>query len=239
MAAKLLSIVKLIPWSLAARAAAFGLAWLLVPRWVFFLVALMLYFVPLFRSLRFLFPFLILLFFAAVEVPGGWLAFFLTSSFFLLLGVKDLVFIRRRAAHEIFLFLLLFLVAFRYFARFETWGEWAALPAALLIGFVFFLLLRGFLREDEEGNGAAGAMREVRRRNLLAAGAGALFTAESALGILFLPASSFVQSSLLFCVCAMLLTFLPEWARGTLGRGKILAGLSAFFAVAVLILAAV
>ena len=52
MAGKLKSISRQIHWSLLLKAAVFALAWFFVPFWLFFLIALYLYFIP--KSVRIL-----------------------------------------------------------------------------------------------------------------------------------------------------------------------------------------
>ncbi len=61
MAEKLRSISKRINWSLVLRSVIFGVAWWALPFWLFLLVALYLYFVPITGASKVSVPFFVLL----------------------------------------------------------------------------------------------------------------------------------------------------------------------------------
>ena len=98
MAEKLKLILRPIPWSLLLKAAAFGVGWLILPFWVFVVLAALLYFLPVFQVLKLLFPFVLTLILAYLVPPSLWAGLFLSALFFFILGVKDLVLIDRAAA---------------------------------------------------------------------------------------------------------------------------------------------
>ena len=67
MEEKLKSILKQIHWSLVLKATIFAVAWFALPFWIFLLLALYLYFVPLGGSAKVVLPFFVLIFVTALE----------------------------------------------------------------------------------------------------------------------------------------------------------------------------
>src|SRR5258708_3233304 len=118
MVAKLRSILRQTRWSLIAKASIFGVAWFFLPFWVFTIVAIYLYLSSLFRAGRFLFPFFLIYAITWFSSPTLWLALYASVLFCCILGIKDLIFIKRAQVYEIFALLALFLVYTGFFARF-------------------------------------------------------------------------------------------------------------------------
>jgi|GEM_PF-612936 len=238
MAIKLKSITRLIPWSLALRAVLFGAAWLILPFWAFSILALYLYFVPLFQPLKLGVPFATLLFFTYTLTPNIWFAILLLVIFYLILGMKDLILIDRIAAYEILVLLLLFLVFFGFFSWVTNLGIRSAPFKAVLPAGLFFFLARGFLYYPDSPPPLL-RVRKSGRWEFLFIGLGAFMIWQLSLVLLFLPMSFFYQSALLFLVTLFFLELFPYHLRGELSRERILVNFSTFFILGTVILAAI
>ncbi|KKW47746.1 MAG: hypothetical protein UZ00_C0001G0002 [Parcubacteria group bacterium GW2011_GWA1_60_11] len=131
MGERLRLILRKAHWSLALKGLAFGLGWLWLPGWLFALLALFLYFKPLFQPGKLLRSFFVLLglslgfsALAPALLPlfsgiGELLAAFLAALFFLLMGIKDLAFVHRSGRYLLLyagLFLGVFMLSFWYAA---------------------------------------------------------------------------------------------------------------------------
>jgi len=230
MAVKLKSVLKRIHWSLALKAAVFAASWFLLPLWLFFLIALYLYFVPPFQSGKLVAPFLVLMFFATTLTPSLWLAALFGVLWYLILGIKDLVFIDRKEAYESLVLLLIFFSGIRFFAHFDSWSGIMPLLADLLFGAAVFLLCKGFLGYVDEAHGVS------RERKAIAAVVAALVIFEAALIIVFLPLHFLYQASLFFITALVFLESVFEYARGALTRRMLLMNFSIFFVFLVIIL---
>jgi hypothetical protein len=107
MAGKLQSILKQAHWSLATKGFLFGAAWLSTPAWFFVLAAFLLYLKPFFQPAKLMRSFLILLGTAftfrdiipAIQDFSPSISYFAAlyfgALFFMLLGIKNLVFLHR------------------------------------------------------------------------------------------------------------------------------------------------
>src|SRR3990167_4928161 len=213
MAAKLSSISRTIPWSLLLRAGIFGAAWLLLPFWLFFLAALILYFLPVFQPLRLILPFALTVFFAGILSPNFWAAALFAALFFLILGIKNLTLVNRMAAYETALFLLLFLAYLNLFFHFPNSGRTAALYAT-------------FPKEWSP------------RHQAVIFGLAGLLVWQWTWAVLFLPLNPFYQTALLFLFPAVLPRMFLDHLAAELGRRRILGYFSAFLVFASAILAA-
>lgn len=236
MAAKLKSILRPIHWSLVLRAAVFCVAWLTLPLSWFLVVAFYLYLFPLFKPLKLALPFLIVIFFAAVETPGVLLAILFSIFFYLILGIKDLIFIDRKTAYEILVLLLLFLVFIRFFSHFDGGVRPAAIFYAFVIGAILFFLAKEFLGYSSGGD--AGVADAVRRKNVISGIIG-LVVLQLALVFLFLPINFLYQAAAIFLAAALLLELAYDYLGGKLTRRRILASFSALFVFLVVILGSV
>jgi hypothetical protein len=233
MAARLKSILGRIHWSLLLRAAIFGFAWLVLPFWLFLILALYLYFVPFFEIKKLAVPFLAVIFFAAIEPKGTLLAVIFAAIFYLTLGIKDLIFIERKPAYETLVLLLAFFAIINFFSHFDSWdGGWPFL-CVLAAGVLIFLLTRGFLNYGTE-NGPIDAER-FRRGSVFGAIVG-LVSSQIIIAALFLPLNYLYQSALAFLVVALAVEFSSDCLGGRLTRRVVLANLSIFLAFAVIIL---
>jgi len=220
---------------LVIRAAIFGLAWLLLPFWLFLLIALYFYFRPFFRPLKLFFPFLMTLFFAFTGQPGFLSAVFLSVLFYLLLGIKDLVFVDRKSSHEVLIMLLMFLTLTRLFSYYGSWGAPSAFFCAFAVGIVFFILANSFASEYGNGARAAVAGKPLKSEQIIPAIA-ALASWQLTLAAFFLPLNFLYQSALTFLSVAILLELISDHLGGALTRRRILVYFSAFSVFFVLIL---
>lgn len=232
MAARLRLTLRTIPWSLALKAAIFAGAWLLLPFWLFFLLALGLYFFPPFEPGRLLWPYLATLFFAAVFSPTLLSALFLGLIFYLVLGIKDLIFIYRFQAYEALIFLLFTLGFLNFFLRYDRLIAPDLLPASLGLALLFTLLLRGFFLYGAEENKLPPG------RGMLLPGLALFLLGEWVIALLFLPLSLFFQTAILLLGAVSLTELLWSYKVGELGRREILLHFSVFFAFLVVVLAA-
>jgi len=233
MEAKLKLILKQIPWSLVLKAAAFSLAWLFLPAWISFVLALYFYFWPFFHSRKLLFPFVLFLLFA-LGLPGTfWFAAVLGAIFFSILGIKNLIFVNRFGNHQFLAFLLFFLAELSFFFSVERWNDWRAPFLSLGTGLLFFFLTRQLLRYVEPPKEMGLPLGSPAS---LGAGIGSFLVWQLSLAILFLPLNPLYQTALLFLVTVILADFLLERARGRLDRRKLLTDFSIFFIIVSFIL---
>lgn len=255
MAGKLKSIARTVPWFLVLRAGVCAVAWLILPLWAFFVVAILLYSFPLFEPGFMRLPFGILLVVSAFVPKAGWAAALIGISLYCIFGMRQLILVHRRAAYETLVFLILFLVFSRFFSGGYALGNPLRAGALVGIGLAFFLLLKGFFHPfiARMNHGAQGAFRDevaeptkagvtpakfdtsVGRAILRAIPS--LLLIEFGAVVLFLPIGDREQTAFLFLVAAILGEFVGEYAESTLRRGTILACFSLFFVFTLLALA--
>ena len=153
------------------KAGILGFLWLFLPFWIFLAAAFYFYFFPFFQPLRLALPFFLTLVMAAIyrsADPGNvWFSVFIALLFFLILGIKNLIFVNRFMAHQLLVFFLLFLTFLSFFSGFETWRSWTISFFALGVSAIFLLLVKeladyyspleshGWKAVDEERAGAS------------------------------------------------------------------------------------
>lgn len=241
MEIKLKSISRQIPWFLVVRSVFFIAGWLYLPFWLFLALSLYLYLSPIFQSLALLLPFLSLLALSALGPQNLWFATILFLTFFILLGIKELFFIDRKAAYETLILLILFASFVLFFFHFSDWTSSSALLWDFLISIAFFLLTKSMVRYLEK-NGIhffeGFSEREKKIKQSVFIGITALLTWQFALIILFLSISFFYQSALLFFITAILLEVILDDMNGELTRRRLMLNLSFLFICIVFVLAA-
>jgi len=234
MEARLESTLRTIPWWLTLKAAIFGAAWLLLPFWLFFLLALALYFFPLFEPGRLAVPLLSTLFFTWLLTPNLWAAVFLGLLFFFILGIKDLIFIHRFPAYEALIFLLFALAFLNFFAHFDRPNAPGLLPGLGLLFLFFALLYWSFLRYGERSLPGGIPARRKFLTGLLA-----LFLLGEWLAVLvFLPLNFFLATALLLLGAVSLVELLWSHAEKKLTCREILVHFSAALVFLTIVLAA-
>ena len=240
MAAKLKSISKQIHWSLVLKAGVFALAWLLLPFWLFFLIALYLYFVPLFHARKLAIPFFFLLLLAFLQPSGLLFALIFGAVFYAIFLVKDLLVIDRRSMYEL-LVLALSLLFLRFFYMtldqgITGWALWYAFLGAAALA----ILVRSFLGAlHGEGVAQAQAPAEAPVRDLrtrIAAWLSFALFFQALITGLFLPLDFIYQSTLIFLVTVLLVELFQGYFSAELSRKKVLATLMTVFALFVFVL---
>lgn len=229
MAEKLRLILKRTPWSLVARAVVVSILWLRFPFWLFGFVSLSFYFFPFFRPAAFLLPFVLMLALAAILTPNGIAALLLGTIFFLILGIKDLIFIKREQAYKLAIALLLFLVFLNFFAYFENWQRPLTFFWSLVMSALFFFLAKGLF--DYGGAGVDW------KKKLFVLGMGTLLVWQISFAVLFLPMHFFSQAVFLLVVAVVFLEISLDYLRGRLGKEKIMGEIISFVLLTTLILA--
>ncbi|MBU6500379.1 MAG: hypothetical protein KGJ89_00930 [Patescibacteria group bacterium] len=214
------------------KAVIFGAAWFFLPFWIFFLIALYMYFVPFFRPIKLLLPFAVLIFFSIAEPAGLPFAVLLSLVFYLILGIKDLIFIGRKSAHEILVLAIMFLTFIKFFAKFDNWGTVAGFVWMIVIAAVFFFLINEFLRFADRPDSSGGA----RIPPSIIAGISAIIIWQISLVALLLPINFFYQSALVFLTATMLMELAADYSAGILIKDKVLISFSIFFSFLVVIL---
>ena len=210
------------------RAGILGFLWLFLPFWIFLAATFYFYFFPFFQPLRLALPFFLTLVTAAILPANVWFSLFIAALFFLILGIKNLIFVKRFGAHQLLVFFLLFLTFLSFFSGFETWQRWIVSLFAFGVSAVFLLLAKELADYHSESS---------RRRTFLTIGLGALFIWQLCLILLFLPLNYFYETALLFLSAVFLLDILLEHLKNRLDSRKILADFSIFFVFTAVILA--
>ncbi|MEK9180038.1 MAG: hypothetical protein AAB897_01330 [Patescibacteria group bacterium] len=232
MVRRLGSISGKIHLPLAAKSAAYALAWFYLPFWAFLILALYFYFVPLFHPGRTALPFAILLFFAAVEAANIWLAILFAAIFYLIIGVKDLVLIKREEASEVLSLTLIFLLAIKFFSSVDRWDDARAIFYSLILSAVFFFLAKSFVI----GGKFSGAGEQNFRERSIALAALSFYISQILLVLTFLPLNFLYQSAIFIVAAAISLELVYDHFSLRLDRRRLLLQFSIFFVFMAVIL---
>jgi hypothetical protein len=218
--------------ALVIRAFIFGLSWYFLPFWLFAVVALVLYLVVIFGTRKFALPFLTIVFFAAIEPKSVFFAVIFAAIFYLILGVKEIIFIERKAAYEILVLVLSFFAFVDIFRRFDSWTGIVPFLLALATGMSVFFLLKGYLSYCSE---SVPANERAVHGNIFAAIAG-LTVAQMSIAAFLLPLNYFYQASLVFLSSVVMVELASAYLEDKLDRRMILSYLSVFLVFSVIIL---
>lgn len=252
MEEKLKSILRRTHWSLLLRAAIFAASWYLLPLWFFTLIALYLYFVPLFRSGRLAAPFFILLILTYIEAPNPAFIVVFGLIFYLLLLIKGLFLIDRRSAFEVLVLMLSFLTLRDFYMSFPQGIVGASLWYAFLVAILITLLVRSFVKylsEEEETAVVLGAVpvpseppearvHRAHEKERVALWLAFLLTWQTLIVGLFLPLDFVYQTIAVFLVAVMIIDLMPEYLFGGLTRTKVLTTITIAFILFALVLTA-
>lgn len=178
-----------------SRAGIAGLAWWLLPFWIFFVVANGLYWASWFQAKTFAASLCIVLILGAVSFPSFWAAVLIGVVFFLMLGAKELTFIHRVRAYEFLGVALLFLGAVQITMLTEGTKQ-IYIPLAYFIPGVIFFMLRESASRYEETQSGGGT--EARRRSLLRSAVGGLVLWEYGSVLSGLPLEQMPKAAALF-----------------------------------------
>lgn len=206
----------------------FGLCWLFLPFWIFLAISVYFYFVPFFQPFKLLAPFLLILAAGLIIPHGLWFAVFMGFLFFLLIGIKNLILVNRFDNHQLMVFLILFLVFFGFFWRFENWQKLTISFTSLAIAFFYFFLFRELADYFENSD---------KSKKTMVAGLGSFLIWQAVIAILFLPLNYFYQTALLFLLSVILTDLLLEYSAKKLDRRKILSDFSVFLILSSIIIA--
>ena len=199
-----------------------GGSWYFLPFLVFVPIACYFYFVPLFHRAKLIAPFLAILVLSALFPENAIGAVSFGAMWFLLLGIRDLLFVDRAVMYEVLSFLILIFASLIFFYGVADVGMSYSLVGSAALALLFFLLLRGFLDY-------AGAERN---EQFLVTGIFALLFWQWSVGTLLLPFHFLAQAALLFLFGAVLIEFAFHYLGGALTVKKAAVTGSVFLAAA-------
>ena len=225
---------------LALKAAIFGVLLLLaISNWlfavVFIMVALYLYFRPSLNGSQFILSFLVLLIVSFVlifnpilQFPNSLIAVFFGFLFFLLLGVKNLIFVNRQPFYYLFNGLLL-LVIFIFF--FWTGNSHLFFIKYLSVFFAVAFLFREFLTFSING------FSNSTKKNLIVYGT-AFLILQLLWAITLLPISFLNAAALALLIVMILQDFIVHHFSGTMSRQIVLRNVTVFLILSLVIFGA-
>jgi len=240
MAAKLKSILRQTPWSLVLKASAVAGAWALLPTFFFIALVLWLFFVPLFRTRAVLAPFIVFLFLAFYLEHGFLTGVVLGAIFFLLMGIKDLVFLNRAFAYHVLFYLLLIIVFLSFYARAGSSIAAAPLFGGLLLAAIYGFLADGLVKVSVSRGEMSTSLNlgvDWEKRKRLGLITSAFLVWQLSLALLYIPLIAFYAAAVLFIAAVVLIELLIQYLFGETNPRKILASFLIFFVFTSLILA--
>jgi hypothetical protein len=229
MEEKLRSILKRISWSSVLKAVIFGVAWWALPFWLFLLIALYLYFIPIAGTGKVSVPFWVLLLISLIQEQSLIAAVIFGIIFYFILLVKDLIIIDRRTAYEVLMLVLAYLLVRSFFLN--VGGSFGLLT--LLYGLVAAWAIGAFVVSFIKNFSAAPVPRSFRR---MLGWLAFLLSWQLLIVGTFLPLDFLYQSAIIFLVAVIILSIIPQYVFGELSRTKVLATGSVLFALLVIVL---
>jgi hypothetical protein len=229
MAEKLRLILRRISWSSVLKAIIFAVAWWALPFWLFLLIALYLYFIPMTGAHKVSAPFFVLLLIAFLQGQDIIFAVIFGVVFYFIILVKDLIIIDRRTTHEIFMLVLLYLLIRGLFLHVgDSLGWWSLLDSAVAAGAIG-VLVTSFVK-----NFSVTPVPDPFRRML--GWVTFLLMWQLLIVGLFLPLDFLFQSAIVFLVAIIILDLVPQYVFGELTRIKVLVTGTVLFALLVIML---
>jgi len=144
--------------------------------------------------------------------------------FFLILGLKELVFIDRRLASESMIFLILSAAGFLLYESADAWSAWAAVKI-FIFAWMFWALAGGFLERKEISN----------PKSPLVLGVMSFLLFEISMVIAFLPLDFLYQAAIAIFTAFIFFEWLTAYSEERLEKNKILFYASFLFILATLI----
>lgn len=229
MEEKLKSALKKIHWSLAFKALISGLAWVYLPWWLSLFVLLGIYFVPLFQTKRLFLPFLMSLILGWILPENLFSGALMAFQMYLILGIKDFIFINRQGAMQVLAVLFLAESGTAVYFAPDNW-LFSSLFYGVLFGLVYYFasskVIDAYLDEQRRGE----------KKVLLIL---AFFLIQIAFALNFLPIAATYKSLLL--ILSSLIFF--EWQKlifsRELSKNRIISYSVFFLGLAVLVFTAV
>ncbi len=233
MAEKLRSILKRTNWSSLLKAVIFAVAWWVLPFWLFAIIALYLYFVPITGAGKVSAPFLVLLWIAFLQQESILAAAIFGAIFYFILLIKDLIIIDRRTAYEVLMLVLSYLLVRSFFLNVGGSFGWLTLAYGLAGAWGMSALVSSFVTNFSPETAAETREARMFRRML---GWMSFFLVWQLLIVgTFLPLDFLYQSAIIFLVAAIVLDIVPQYVFGELSRTKVLAISTVLFTLLVII----
>ncbi len=220
---ELTSITKRIHWPLLIKAAAFGFSWFILPFWLFLVIGIYFYFVPLFRPKDLAFPFAALIFFAYTEERSFLLAVLFAALFYLIIGVKDLILINRQSAKEVLSLLFALFLAVKFFSFADSWNRTSILGYSFIASIFVFFLAKLFITSD-----LASGRETANKKTIISLLAVSFFIWQMFLVLVYLPLNFLYQSAIFIVTATIFLELFSDHIRSVLTRRKILLHFSIF-----------
>ena len=236
MVEKLRSILKRTNWSLILRAVIFGVAWWALPFWLFLLVALYLYFVPVAGSGKVSVLFLVLLLISFPQEQSVLAAVVFGIIFYFIILIKDLIIIDRRSAYEVIMLVLSYLLVRSFFLNAGGSLSFLSLFYGLIAAWAVSAMVAGLVKnfsisvappvadqhEERSFYRMLGWMTFLLMWQLLVVG-------------LFLPLDFLYQSAMIFLIAIIIIDIVPQYVFGELSRKKVLTTGIVIFALLVIV----
>jgi len=205
-----------------------------LPFWLFLLIALYLYFVPMTGAHKVSVPFFVLLLITLLQRPGIIFAVIFCIVFYFLLLVKDLIIIDRRSAYEMLMLVLSYLLMRGFFLNvggsFGWWSLADSAVAAIAVSALVGSFVKNFSAVPKD------SAREARSFRRMLGWMTFLLTWQLLIVGLFLPLDFLYQSAIVFLVAVIILDLVPQYVFGELTRIKVLVTGTVLFALLVIVL---
>lgn len=212
MAEKLKSALKIIHWSLAFKAIIAGLAWVYFPWWLSVFVLLGLYFIPLFQTRHLFTPFSLVLILGWILPVNIFSGLLIAVQMYMILGVKDFIFIDRKNILQILSVLFLAEAGVVVYSAPDNWLL-NSFMYGLLFGLVYYLCGLKLASISE------GVAKEE-KKSIIAIFSFLLVQISFALS--FLPIASLYKSLLLILVAIIFFEWQNLHFLGKLYKNKII-----------------
>jgi hypothetical protein len=238
MAEKLKSILKQTNWSLVLKAVIFGAAWWASPIisfWLFLIIALYLYFIPITGTGKVSVPFLVLLLISFFQGQDILAAILFAAIFYFILLIKDLLIIDRRGAYEILMLVLGYLLTRSFFLNVGGSFDLRALLYSLIAAWAISGMVASFIKNFSAV--PDDAAREARSFRRMLGWMLFLLVWQLLLVGLFLPLDFLYQSAIVFLIAAILMDLVPQYVFGELSHAKVLATGTVVFSLLVIVCA--
>lgn len=229
MAEKLKSALKIIHWSLAFKAILAGLSWIYFPWWLSVFVLLGIYFVPLFQTRHLFVPFSIAVVLGWILPANAFAGLIIALEMYILLGIKDFIFINRKGALQVLTALFLAEAGVVVYSSPDNW-LFSSFMYSLLFGLVYYLLGKKIFEASSDNLRNGG-------KSVVAVFSFLLVQISFALN--FLPISPLYKSLLLILASVILFEWQNFLFWGDLTKNKIISYSMFFVGLTILIFAGV
>ena len=199
MEEKLKSALKRIHWSLAFKAVIAGLAWVYLPWWFSLFILLGVYFIPLFQTRNLFLPFVTTLVLGWILPDNLFSGVLIALQMYLILGIKDFIFIDRQGAMQVLAVLFLAETGTAVYFQPENW-LFGAFFYGLLFGLVYYFSSYKVL--DVSSRGVKAGERPI-------ISIFSFLLVQIAFGLNFLPIPTIYKSLLLILVSIIFF----EWQK--------------------------